>query len=58
MLHAYWNVGKEIVEEEQKGMDRATYGRGLIGDLSVRLTNEYGKGFTETNLKYMRQLYQ
>lgn len=58
MLHAYWNIGKEIVEEEQKGMGRAAYGGRLIRVLSVRLTNEYGKGFTETNLKYMRQLYQ
>jgi len=39
-------------------MGRAKYGRGLINDLAVRLTNEYGKGFTETNLKYMRQFYQ
>ena len=58
MLLAYWNIGMIIVEEEQKGLDRATYGRRIISDLSVRLTNEYGKGFTETNLKYMRQFYQ
>lgn len=58
MLRAYWNVGRVIVEEEQKGQDRAKYGRGLIKDLSVRLSKEYGKGFTETNLKYMRQFYQ
>ena len=57
MLQAYWNVGREIVVEEQKGQDRAKYGRGLIRDLSVRLTKEFGKGFTETNLKYMRQFY-
>lgn len=57
MLQAYWNVGKVIVVEEQKGQDRAKYGRGLIKDLSIRLTKEYGRGFTETNLKYMRQFY-
>ena len=57
MLRAYWNVGREIVVEEQKGQDRAKYGRGLIKDLSIRLTKEYGRGFTETNLKYMRQFY-
>ncbi len=37
MLRAYWTVGKEIVEEEQKGLDRAKYGRGLIKDLSITL---------------------
>jgi hypothetical protein len=58
MLYAYWNVGREIVVEEQNGKDRAQYGRALIKDLSFRLKNEYGKGFTETNLKYMRQFYQ
>ena len=58
MLQAYWNIGREIVEEEQKGEGRAAYGSALIKELSVRLTQEYGKGFTETNLKYMRQFYQ
>ena len=58
MLRAYWNIGKEIVEEEQKGKDRAAYGSALIKELSVKLTKEYGKGFTETNLRYMRQFYQ
>lgn len=57
MLRAYWNVGREIIVEEQKGQDRAKYGRGLIRDLSIRLTKEYGRGFNETNLKYMRQFY-
>ena len=57
MLRAYWNVGREIVVEEQKGQDRAKYGRRLIRDRSTRLTKEYGRGFTETNLKYMRQFY-
>ena len=58
MLQAYWNIGREIVEEEQKGEGRAAYGSALIKELSVRLTQKYGKGFTETNLKYMRQFYQ
>ncbi len=57
MLRAYWNVGRGIIVEEQKGQDRAKYGRGLIRDLSIRLTKEYGRGFTETNLKYMRQFF-
>lgn len=46
------------MEEEQKGERRALYGRSLIKELSVRLTKEYGRGYTETNLKYMRQFYQ
>ena len=58
MLRAYWNVGREIVVEEQKGKERAKYGKGLIKDLSIRLSKEYGRGFTETNLKYMRKFYQ
>jgi Pyruvate/2-oxoacid:ferredoxin oxidoreductase gamma subunit len=58
MLGAYWNIGKEIVEEEQKGKDRAAYGIALIKELSVNLTQEYGRGYTETNLKYMRKFYR
>jgi len=58
MLQAYWNVGRLIVEEEQNGKDRAEYGSFLISNLSEKLTQEYGKGFTESNLKYMRQFYQ
>jgi predicted nuclease of restriction endonuclease-like (RecB) superfamily len=58
MLGAYWNIGKEIVEEEQKGKDRAAYGIALIKKLSVNLTQEYGRGYTETNLKYMRKFYR
>ncbi len=57
MVQAYWNVGKEIVEEEQQGKDRADYGTYLLIELSAKLTKEYGKGFTETNLRYMRLFY-
>jgi hypothetical protein len=42
--------------ESQKNQ-RAEYGTGLIKYLAKRLTREFGKGFTETNLKYMRQFY-
>jgi predicted nuclease of restriction endonuclease-like (RecB) superfamily len=58
MVKAYWNIGKAIIEEEQNGKDRAEYGKELIKQLSQNLAKEYGKGFTETNLKYMRQFYQ
>jgi predicted nuclease of restriction endonuclease-like (RecB) superfamily len=57
MVEAYWNVGRMIVKEEQKGKERAKYGVFLIRNLSLRLTEEFGKGYTETNLKYFRQFY-
>lgn len=56
MVEAYWSVGKMIVEA-QSGNERAEYGDYLIKYLSGNLTNEFGKGFTVTNLKYMRQFY-
>ena len=57
MVQAYWNVGRIIVEEEQRGEARAEYGKGLIRALSLRLTQDFGKGFTVRNLWYMRSLY-
>jgi predicted nuclease of restriction endonuclease-like (RecB) superfamily len=57
MVEAYWTVGRMIVEEEQQGKDRAEYGSYLLKDLSTRLTREFGKGFNETNLRYIRQFY-
>ena len=58
MVQAYWNIGRIIVEEEQSGKDRAAYGSFLIETLAARLTQEYGKGFTKSNLGYMRQFYK
>lgn len=58
MVEAYWNVGRMIVEEEQQGKERAKYGAFLIRDLSFRLTEEFGKGFDERELRRMRQFYQ
>lgn len=57
MVQAYWSIGKLIVEEEQKGEERAEYGKGLIAQLAKKLSADYGKGFTATNLKYIRQFY-
>jgi predicted nuclease of restriction endonuclease-like (RecB) superfamily len=57
MVQAYWQIGQIIVEEEQQGKSRAEYGAGLLSELARRLTRDFGKGFTETNLKYMRQVY-
>ena len=56
MVKAYWLVGKMIVEK-QGGAAKATYGEKLISTLSERLTADFGKGFTISNLKYMRQFY-
>ena len=56
MVEAYWHIGRLIVER-QGGGERAEYGLGLINSLAERLTAEYSKGFTASNLKYMRQFY-
>lgn len=57
MVAAYWEVGRAIVEEEQQGADRAGYGKELIDGLSRRLAIDFGRGFSATNLKQMRQFY-
>lgn len=57
MVEAYWNVGRLIVDEEQKGNLKAEYGKYLIKEIAIRLTKDLGKGFTQTNLWYMRQFY-
>lgn len=57
MVQAYWKIGCVIVEQEQKGSKRASYGKGLIAELAQRLTGEFGKGFDERNLWYMKQFY-
>lgn len=56
MVEAYWNIGKSIIEE-QGGSEKAEYGAGLLKELSRQMTQDFGKGFTVTNLKYMRQFY-
>lgn len=58
MVEAYWQIGREIVEEEQRGADRAAYGTHLIEQLAAALTVEFGKGFNVRNLWYMRDVYQ
>ncbi|MFV9678063.1 MAG: DUF1016 N-terminal domain-containing protein [Methanosarcinales archaeon] len=57
MVQAYWGIGRIIIEEEQKGAERAKYGKELIKEVSRRLTRDYGRGFTERNLWYMRDFY-
>jgi len=57
MIAAYWYIGREIVEEEQRGRDRADYGTYLIQELSDRLSAEFGRGFSVPNLRLIRQFY-
>ena len=57
MVRGYWNIGRLIVEEEQEGRERAEYGTHLLQNLSLKLTTEFGKGFTQQNLRNFRQFY-
>jgi DUF1016 N-terminal domain len=57
LLEAYWQIGQHIVEYEQKGNEKAEYGRKLLENLSKDLSLMHGKGFSLSNLKRMRQLY-
>ncbi|MEE8586337.1 MAG: DUF1016 N-terminal domain-containing protein, partial [Acidobacteriota bacterium] len=52
-----FEIGRRIVEYEQGGAARAEYGKGLLKELSTRLTEEFGRGFSVTNLKLMRQFF-
>ena len=52
-----WEIGKRIVEEEQKGEVRAEYGTNLLKELSAQLTFKLGKGYSPRALAYYRQLY-
>lgn len=56
-LLAYWNNGRLIVEYEQNGSDRAKYGDKTLLRLSKKLTERMGRGFSRSNLQYMRLLY-
>lgn len=58
MVLAYWLIGREIVQEIQCGKGRAKYGEKVIEELSTRLTERYGAGFSVPNLKNFRQFYQ
>lgn len=54
---SYWEIGRRIVEFEQKGHKRAEYGSGLIPRLASDLTQKFGRGFSERNLQQMRVFY-
>ena len=57
LIQTYWEIGRIIIEEEQGNSERAEYGKQLITDLSKKLTKEYGKGFSKSNLFNMRNFY-
>ena len=57
MVHAYWLIGREIVEVEQSGKERAAYGEQLIHRLADRLSKRFGKGFSPRTVRRIRQFY-
>lgn len=57
MVTAYWEIGRLITEDELK-WERAEYGKQVLKNLAERLTNKFGKGFDERELRKMRQFYQ
>lgn len=57
MATAYFEIGRMIVEEEQRGKAKAEYGKQILIELAEKLTSEFGRGFSETNLKQMRYFY-
>jgi hypothetical protein len=57
MVHTYFEIGKMIIEDEQKGKKRAEYGKSVLKELSANLTTKFGKGFSVENLDRMRFFY-
>lgn len=57
MVCAYWNIGRELVEYVQDGNQRAEYGERIVDELSRRLTQHVGRGYSTTNLRYFRSFY-
>jgi hypothetical protein len=58
MTASYWEIGRRIVEAEQKGKRRAGYGEQLIERLSLDLTHQFGRGFSRQNLQKMRMFFE
>lgn len=57
-LLAYWNIGRVIVGHEQDNDKRAEYGKSTLKQISKQLTKEFGRGFSVSNLQFMRRFYQ
>ncbi len=58
LLNSYWNIGRIICEYEQSAPNRADYGKQTLKALSKALTQEFGKGFSVSNMQFMRRFYQ
>jgi hypothetical protein len=57
MVYTYFEIGRYIVEDEQQGEERATYSKEVLRNLSERLKEAFGKGYSTTNLENMRKFY-
>jgi len=57
MRATYWEIGRRIVEHEQKGQKRAGYGEEMLARLAVDLTRRFGRGFSADNLERFRRFY-
>lgn len=57
MTATYWEIGRRIVEFEQRGQERAEYGKELLSRLANNLTARFGRGFSVDNLENMRLFY-
>lgn len=57
MVQAYWETGRLIIENEQAGKHKAAYGKSVIKELSIKLTNDFGPGYSEQGLRNYRQFY-
>ncbi len=57
LLKAYWNIGRIVCEYEQSTPERADYGKQIMKNLSKELTREFGKGFSVSNLQFIRRFY-
>ena len=56
LLTTYWNIGRIIVEYEQQNQIRAEYGKQTLKELSRELTREFGKGFSVSNIQFIRAI--
>ena len=56
-VQTYWQIGRHIVEFEQGGQTRASYGQRLLPQLGQALAQEFGRGFDASNLRYMRLFF-
>lgn len=57
LVETYYHIGRLIVEHEQQGSTRAGYASGVLKSISLKLTKEFGKGFSVDNLENMRRFY-